>query len=129
MDDRIEIGKRIRLARKARGLKQADVSKHLGIDRVNVTQWESGDTAPARERLPVLADLLDVDVSWILTGKGRGPGAADKAFDALVAGYPEHLKAEAEKFLRYLLAREETPVPPAFGTDRAAETGPAKRRR
>jgi plasmid maintenance system antidote protein VapI len=60
------IGDRIRQRREALGKTQQQVADHLHIDRVNVTQWETGVTKPSRDRIPQLADILQVDVDWIL---------------------------------------------------------------
>lgn len=67
-------GKRIRLARQAKGLTQGDIAKHFDIDRVSVTQWESDDgTNPAADKLPDLAALLGVSEDWLISNKGDAP--------------------------------------------------------
>jgi SOS-response transcriptional repressor LexA len=53
------IGQRIRRARKAAELTQAQVADGLGVSRVSVTQWESGTTTPEREHVRRLAALLN----------------------------------------------------------------------
>lgn len=68
--DMEQLGDRLRAARLAAGKKQRELSEHLGIERVNVTQWEGGTTNPERERLPVIADFYQVSLEWLMTGKG-----------------------------------------------------------
>ncbi len=58
---------RIKAARDAKGLSQAALGKLIGVSRVAVTQWESGETAPTHGKLPVIADALGVSVSDLLS--------------------------------------------------------------
>ncbi len=51
------LGKRLQLARKARGLTQEDVAKHLGVSRTTVTAMEGGDRRVRPEELTRLAAL------------------------------------------------------------------------
>lgn len=66
-------GDRIKRARNARDLTQADVARHFGISRVSVTQWESDVTKPEADKLQPLADLLETTVEWIMEGRGAAP--------------------------------------------------------
>lgn len=67
------LAERIRTARVAAGKKQWEVAQHLGIDRVNVTQWESGQTKPEASRFPELAEFLGVSLDWLMRNAGKGP--------------------------------------------------------
>lgn len=67
------MGNRIREARRALRLTQDDVARHFGINRVSVTQWESGQTRPDQEKLPELARLLNRSADWILGSEGGQP--------------------------------------------------------
>lgn len=60
----------IKKAREAAGLTQQQVADAFGINRVNVSTWEKGDTRPAVDRLPALEELLGVS-------KGYFESAAD----------------------------------------------------
>ena len=70
------IRERIALARETAGKSQQDVASHFRISPQAVSQWETGASRPSQERLSELADLLDVSVSWLLTGRGEGPRPA-----------------------------------------------------
>lgn len=62
---------RIREAREQAGISQTELSRLLGVTRSACSQWESaGGTAPRRERLEQLAQLLDVRFEWLATGRG-----------------------------------------------------------
>ncbi len=62
------IGERIRQARKARGLSQADLAKRLGVSQPSVANWESGVHDPRRLVLAKLADSLQTPLDWLAAG-------------------------------------------------------------
>lgn len=70
------LGARIRHARNARGLKQHELAEALGIARVNISTWENDVTRPETARLPLLADILGVSESWLLSRAGDDPAAS-----------------------------------------------------
>lgn len=72
----MSIGARIRAAREQIGLSQAQLARSLGITRSACSQWEASDgTAPKRERLEQIAQLLGVSYEWLATGRS-GPESA-----------------------------------------------------
>lgn len=73
------LGKRIKFARNACGLKQHEVSNHFGIARVNISQWESDTTKPDVDRMSDLASILNTTTDWLLTGLGDPPALATKS--------------------------------------------------
>lgn len=60
------VGRRIKAARRAKGLTQYDLSQMLGIRSMSVSCWERGVYLPQTERLAELSGLLSVSVDWIL---------------------------------------------------------------
>lgn len=69
----MSIGSRIKKARQAAGISQADLAEAMGITRSACSQWESGQgTGPRRERLEALAAELGVSYEWLATGKEAG---------------------------------------------------------
>jgi SOS-response transcriptional repressor LexA len=66
----MSIGRRIAHARKEVSLSQQAVADRFGISRAAVAQWESGDTHPGMTKLEGLAQVLDVRLEWLATGKG-----------------------------------------------------------
>ncbi len=67
---RQEIGKRLRLIRERMGITQAEVGNKLGIQSQHVSKYERGETVPTWENLIKLTELYDVNINWLLTGKG-----------------------------------------------------------
>ncbi len=65
----MNIGSRIRQRRKELKLTQQAVGKSMGINRVSVSQWESGDNKP--KDLLTLGKVLQCDPEWLLSGKDK----------------------------------------------------------
>lgn len=76
------IGERIRQARKAAGLNQADLASRIGVTQPAVANWESGVHDPRRLMLAKLADALGTPLDWLADGarstleRDKGPAAA-----------------------------------------------------
>lgn len=71
IDNKVDIGKRIKVTRMKKGLTQAQLGKLLGIKEIGIRQYEIGRNKPREERLIQIANALDIDYLYLLTGKGR----------------------------------------------------------
>lgn len=92
----MSIGARIRAAREQLGLSQAQLARTLGITRSACSQWEASDgTAPKRERLEQIAQLLGVSYEWLATGRS-GP---ESAVGEPPARYASSLTAEQREMI------------------------------
>lgn len=67
------IGGRITRARNAIDLSTAQLARRLGIRTGTLTQWESDRSEPRANRLMMMAGLLNVSPTWLLTGQGEAP--------------------------------------------------------
>lgn len=67
----VEAGERIRLARKNKGLSMEELGFKLSppASKGAVSNWENGYNLPNNDRLEQLARILNVSVSYLLTGK------------------------------------------------------------
>ncbi len=74
-EERATFGDRLAGAREAAGMKQADLAKRLGIKVKTLRHWEEDLSEPRANRVSMLAGLLNVSLSWLLTGNGNGPDA------------------------------------------------------
>lgn len=72
------LGARLRYARTAKGLSQQQVADELGINRVNISTWESDSTRPDISRLPDVATAYGVTEAWLLTGQGQPPQKSER---------------------------------------------------
>lgn len=66
----MKMNERIRARRKDLKLTQAVLAKLVGVNRVTVTGWESGDYEPGGSNLQGLAAALKTNPQWIITGQG-----------------------------------------------------------
>ncbi|MCW2308128.1 helix-turn-helix domain-containing protein [Rhodobium gokarnense] len=69
----VTVGERIRRAREAMGLSAAQLARRLGIKTQTLTMWEGDRSEPRSNRLLMLAGLLNVSPSWLLSGLGTAP--------------------------------------------------------
>ena len=60
------IAERIREARKTAGLTQGQVAKILGLHRPSVSEMEAGNRRVSAEEIARLAEIFDVESSWLL---------------------------------------------------------------
>ena len=65
------LGKRIAALRKEKGLKQDALAEILGVSPQAVSKWENDQTCPDIGLLPKLAELLEVSVDELLSGKKK----------------------------------------------------------
>ena len=63
------LGKRIADLRHKKGLKQDELAEKLGVSPQAVSKWENDQTCPDIFLLPLLAEILDVSVDDLLSGK------------------------------------------------------------
>ncbi len=64
-----EFYKRFAMARKSRGMTQNDIAECLDVSFQAVSLWERGETMPELDKIPDIADLLQVSMEWLLLGK------------------------------------------------------------
>jgi transcriptional regulator with XRE-family HTH domain len=67
------LGGRISLARDALDLSVEDAARVLGVEYDTWLHWENDRSEPRANRLSMLAGVLQVSLSWLLTGHGHGP--------------------------------------------------------
>jgi transcriptional regulator with XRE-family HTH domain len=76
------IGARIRQARKALSLNQAELAERVGVTQPAVANWESGVHDPRRLMLAKIAEALSTPLDWLAEGarssaeRDKGPAAA-----------------------------------------------------
>ncbi len=60
------VAERMRRAMALRGIKQADIVERTGIGKSSISTYLSGEYEPKQRNLHKIAEVLDVDVSWLL---------------------------------------------------------------
>ena len=77
------IGERIKLLRTAKKLSGEQLAKQLNITKSAISQWEKGKSLPNRANLIKLAEILEVDDEYLVSGTGRFAGI-DQIIDETV---------------------------------------------
>ena len=63
------IGKTIAALRKEKGWTQVELAEKLQVSDKAVSKWEKEDAFPSVEFFPALAELFDVSIDYLMTGK------------------------------------------------------------
>jgi len=95
-------GDRLVGARDGAGLSQEELAQRLGVRLTTVQAWEEDLAEPRGNRLQMLAGMLNVSLSWLLTAEGDGLAAPDAP--AALSAPVEDAMSE----LRQMRARAET---------------------
>ena len=67
------IGKTIAELRKEKGWTQVELAEKLQVSDKAVSKWEKDDAFPSVEFFPVLAELFEVNIDYLMTGKKIEP--------------------------------------------------------
>lgn len=67
------LGGRISLSREVAGLSVAQAARRLGVMTESWNAWERDRDVPRANRMTMMAGLLGVSPSWLLSGVGAGP--------------------------------------------------------
>ena len=83
------IGQRINKLRKEKSLSQEYIAEQIGVTRQAVSKWENDTSAPDTYNLIALAELFNVSVEYIATGKTEEP--------SLTVTQPQTIQIATEK--------------------------------
>lgn len=83
----IKIGKVIQRLRKERNLTQEQLAKFIGVSTPAVSKWESGNSYPDIELLPLLADFFNVSIDKLLNYKIDLSEEVMKIYKELESGF------------------------------------------
>ena len=65
----VEFGEQLRRAREAKGMTQQSLAEQLYVTRQSVSRWECGDRYPDLLTTTKIAQILDVSLDDLLSGK------------------------------------------------------------
>jgi len=83
------MGRRLRRARKAKGLTQKQLAHACGVTKQSVSRWECGAKNMRSVHLFCVARTLGYNSEWIALGTGDPyPDAARQAWDAVFDTFP-----------------------------------------
>lgn len=72
-------GDRLAGAREAAGLDRRELARRLGVKLKTLAAWEDDVAEPRANKLQMLAGVLNVSLTWLLTGRGEGVAAPGEA--------------------------------------------------
>ncbi len=70
--DAATFGDRVAAAREAAGMNQGQLARRLGVKKSTLMGWEQDLSEPRANKLSMMAGLLNVSMTWLLTGEGEG---------------------------------------------------------
>ena len=70
--DKATFGDRLVAAREKSNLSQQDLAKRLGVKNSTIKSWENDNSEPRANRLSMLAGLLNVSITWLISAEGSG---------------------------------------------------------
>ena len=77
-EDAATFGDRLAAAREEAGLTQEALASKLGVKTATLAAWENDLKEPRANRLQMLAGMLSVSLSWLMTGMGDGPDGPEQ---------------------------------------------------
>ena len=96
MMDNKKIGATIAQLRTGKKMTQAELGERLGVSFQAVSKWERGETLPDVSALPLLADVLDTTIDYILRSGEATFSFRGKVRVADVIEGLDHLKKAGE---------------------------------
>jgi len=67
------VGARLKESRRMRGVSQTKLAELAGISKATLIRHESGERSPSSRDVVTIAEALEVDLGWLLTGDGVAP--------------------------------------------------------
>ena len=121
----MSIGKRIKEIRFSKKINQVDLSRLVGATQAAISRYESDQQYPGGEFLSKLAEVMCVNINWLLTGDGpmfqelqpinigSGEFVRLPVSAKIAAGHPiEALDEEPEEWIR--VSRDLLSLPPPY---------------
>jgi len=71
------VGRRLRLKREITGLSQAKLGQRVGVSRLKIGQYESGQTPVPASILYKLSQLFEVDIRYFFCADEQAPALGD----------------------------------------------------
>ena len=68
--DAATFGDRVAAARESAGMTQGQLARRMGVKKTTLIGWEQDLSEPRANKLSMLSGLLNVSMSWLLTGEG-----------------------------------------------------------
>lgn len=98
------IGLRLKLARERAGLSQAQVAKLLNLHRPTISEIEAGRRRISADEITELAEVYDIEVSWLLNKKEDEFNESNERFELAAREFGKLKPEDAGKLFDLLAA-------------------------
>ena len=68
------------VAREKSNLSQQDLAQRLGVKNSTIKSWENDNSEPRANRLSILAGLLNVSITWLISAEVSGVEDPKKSY-------------------------------------------------
>ncbi len=91
-----------------KGLKNADVARATGISNMTLSDWKNGKSTPKQDKLMKIAEFLDVNLEYLMTGKEIPNASLTDDFTMLIEFYNSSNKDGQTRIMEYakMIAKE-----------------------
>ena len=105
--DKLEIGKKIKILRKTRGLTQQQLADKLNVKRATISNYEIGRRSPHIKELEDIAEVLGVNLDYFGFGGSAAVDLVARAKVLFESDIPAEDKAQAYKEIMKLYLKIE----------------------
>lgn len=102
-----EIGKKIKILRKTRGLTQEQLAEKLNVKRATISNYEIGRRSPHIKELEAISEALGVNLEYFGYGGGAAVDLVARAKVLFESDIPAEEKAQAYKEIMRLYLKIE----------------------
>ena len=92
--DKAAFGDRLVAAREKSNLSQQDLAKRLGVKNSTIKSWENDNSEPRANRLSMLAGLLNVSITLLISAEGSGVKEPEKSYET-----PDYLQDSLKELM------------------------------
>ena len=92
--DKATFGDRLVAAREKSNLSQQDLATRLGVKNSTIKSWENDNSEPCANRLSMLAGLLNVSITWLISAEGFGVEEPEKSYET-----PNYLQVSLKELM------------------------------
>ena len=92
--DKATFGDRLVAAREKSNLSQQDFAECRGVKNSTIKSWENDNSEPRANRLSMLAGLLNVSITWLISADGSGVEETEKSYET-----PDYLQEALKELM------------------------------
>jgi transcriptional regulator with XRE-family HTH domain len=101
----MKFGQKLKRLRQERDWSQEKLAEEIGVKRLAINKYESGQTKPSAETLQKISEVFGVSIDYLLAEESE-KFAEDKIIDKTLLEYVaeiEQMSEEEKKFVKFFL--------------------------